>query len=209
MSRYITNLELSSQRAALTAKELAAVVADTGGVLIPAHAFTPHKSVYGNAGRRCSEIFGERWAEIPAVEIGLSSDTTLADRIDELHPLTLITNSDAHSLEKIAREYNVIRMEAPNYRELMLALRRQGGRGVIANYGTDPRLGRYNRSYCLKCDKSCPGEGVILACPTCGCHLRKDFVVGVSDRVSHIADRAEPLHPGHRPPYHYQVPLSF
>ena len=210
MSRYITNLELSSQRASLSARELACVVADTGGVLVPAHAFTPHKSVYGNAGRRCREIFGERFAELPALELGLSSDSHLADRLEELQDLTFLSNSDAHSLEKIAREYNVMRMDKPNFRELMLALRRQDGRYVIANYGTDPRLGRYHRSFCLLCDKPRPLEGqAVLACPQCGAQLRKDFVVGVWDRISAIADHPETRPPAHRPPYRYQVPLSF
>jgi PHP family Zn ribbon phosphoesterase len=35
------------------------------------------------------------------------------------------------------------------------------------------------------------------------------MVIGVLDRITMIQDYPEPRHPGHRPPYHYQVPLEF
>ena len=43
MSKYIKNITLSSQRACLSAYELIDIVEKYNGVLIPAHAFTPHK----------------------------------------------------------------------------------------------------------------------------------------------------------------------
>ncbi|MCA9793205.1 MAG: TIGR00375 family protein [Candidatus Eremiobacteraeota bacterium] len=208
MTRYITNMELSSQRCGLPARELHAVVQNTGGVLIPAHAFTPHKSVYGNACDRLQELFGEGFSELAGLELGLSSDINLADRIQELEGLTFLSNSDAHSLGRIGREYNLIKMEAPNFRELMLALRREGGRSVVANYGMNPNLGRYHRSFCHHCELPMTGPAPVLECPHCG-QSRREFVRGVVDRVTQIADYAEPHHPEHRPPYHYQVPLSF
>lgn len=76
------------------------------GVLIPAHAFTPHKSFYGNCTSRLERIFKEEFNKIFAIELGLSADTELADQISELETRTFVTNSDAHSLPKIAREYN-------------------------------------------------------------------------------------------------------
>ena len=208
MSRYITNMELSSQRCGLPARELAAVVEGTGGVLIPAHAFTPHKSVYGNAADRLEDLLGDHLAEVPAIELGLSADSNMADHLSELAPLTFLSNSDAHSLEKIAREYNVLRLAQPNFRELMLALRREAGRRVELNVGMNPQLGRYHRSYCLKCEAAPPTqEGAVLACPTCGSIRGKDFVLGVWDRILQVADRPETCHPEHRPEYLYQVPL--
>ena len=101
---------------------------------MPAHAFTPHRSVYGSCARRMTEIFPpEAWARIPAIELGLSADSTLADRIAELSDTTFLSNSDAHSLPKIAREYNLLRMHEATYAELLLALRREQGRAVVAN----------------------------------------------------------------------------
>lgn len=208
MSRYITNMELSSQRCGLPARELHAVVRSTGGVLVPAHAFTPHKSAYGNACERLADLFGDGFADVPAVELGLSADTSLADRLSELSDRTFLSNSDAHSPEKIGREYNVMALEAPNFRELMLALTRTAGRGVLANYGMDPRLGRYHRSYCTVCSLPAVAEAPVLACPACGLSGR-GFVRGVLDRVAALADLPESVSPSWRPPYLYQVPLSF
>ena len=108
MSKYIKNITLSSQRACLSAYELIDIVEKYNGVLIPAHAFTPHKSFYGNCTSRLERIFKEKFNKIFAIELGLSADTELADQISELETRTFVTNSDAHSLPKIAREYNKI-----------------------------------------------------------------------------------------------------
>lgn len=207
MGRYITNMELSSQRCGLPARELLAVVQSTGGILIPAHAFTPHKSAYGNATDRLGTLFGQDYEEVVAVEVGLSSDAELADRIEELEERTFLTNSDAHSVAKIGREVNLIRMEASNFKELMLALRREQGRRVVANYGMDPKLGRYHRSFCLDCETSIEGAVPALKC-ACGAEGKR-IVKGVLDRVTEIADFETARHPEHRSAYHYHVPLSF
>ena len=45
------------------------------------------------------------------MSFGLSADTDYADRIRELADKKFLTNSDAHSLPKIAREYNTFEME--------------------------------------------------------------------------------------------------
>lgn len=207
MSGYITNMELSSQRCGLPARELLAVVQACGGLLVPAHAFTPHKSVYGNAADSCQQLFGDLFGEIPALELGLSATTELADRLPELAELSFLTNSDAHSLERIAREYTVMQLAAPNFRELVLGWRRQMGRHIEANYGVDPSLGRYHRSYCLRCQQPRVGEGAVLACPECQACLPKDFVRGVFDRILELAPGPS-LSPAHRPPYRMQVPLN-
>jgi uncharacterized protein (TIGR00375 family) len=207
MSRYITNMELSSQRCGLPARELMAVVQSCGGVLVPAHSFTPHKSVYGNAADSLMQLFGPLYEEIPAIELGLSATAELADRLPELADKTFLTNSDAHSLERMAREYTVMRLAAPNFRELLLAWRRQQGRRVEANYGVDPALGRYHRSFCLHCNQSFPSPEPVLRCPRCGAHQRKDFVRGVFDRILQLSPLPS-RPPDHRPPYRMQVPLN-
>ena len=207
MRRYITNMELSSQRCGLPARELMSVVQACGGVLVPAHAFTPHKSVYGNAADRLTDLFGDLFEDIPALELGLSATAELADRLPELADKTFLTNSDAHSLERMAREYTVMRLAAPNFKEILLAWRRQQGRRVEANYGVDPSLGRYHRSFCLVCDSPRVGPEAVLRCPECGAFQRKDFVRGVFDRILELSDHpSQP--PQHRPPYILQVPLN-
>ena len=82
------------------------IVEKYNGILIPAHIFTPYKSFYGNCTKSLKRIFKEKFDKIFAVELGLSADTFLADEISELETRTFITDSDAHSLPKIAREYN-------------------------------------------------------------------------------------------------------
>ncbi len=109
MEKHIKNITLSSQRADISAYELVDIVKKYNGELIPAHCFTPHKSFYGNCTDRLEKIFKEKYSQIPGIELGLSSDTFLADQISELETKTFLTNSDAHSLPKIAREYNKIR----------------------------------------------------------------------------------------------------
>ena len=110
MSHHIKNITLSTQRSDLSGYELIDIVEKYNGILIPAHIFTPHKSYYGNCTDRLENIFKEKLNKIFAVELGLSADTFLADTISELERMTFVTNSDAHSLPKIAREYNKIQV---------------------------------------------------------------------------------------------------
>jgi uncharacterized protein (TIGR00375 family) len=207
LSRHVTNLELSSQTCRLPARVLEGFCHEAGGVLVPAHAFTPHKSVYGSCARRMTEIFPEEASErIPAIELGLSADSSLADRISELADTTFLSNSDAHSLPKIAREYNLLSMEHPTYDDLLMALRRRRGRKVVDNYGLDPRLGKYHRTRCEECDWIATRPPPVSICEHCGSDR---VTMGVLDRIHWIADRPEPKPPAHRPPYHHQVPLQF
>ena len=131
MKTHIKNMTLSSQRANISAYDLIDIVKKYNGILVPAHVFTPHKSFYGNCTSRMKRIFKEKYDDICAVELGLSSDTFLADKISELETKTFLTNSDAHSLPKIAREYNKILVEDISYKEILKALKNEGGRKVL------------------------------------------------------------------------------
>jgi uncharacterized protein (TIGR00375 family) len=208
MSRHIRNIHMSSQNAHMPLAELIRTAAPYGALIIVAHAFTPHKGLYGSCTARMADILGEReMAAVSAVELGLSADSSLADRIGELAPFTFVTNSDAHSLDKIAREYNRLAIGDATFRECALAFARRQGRGVTANYGLDPRLGKYHRTFCGQCGHFDPaGEIFTARCPRCG---STKIVRGVFDRIDAIADWPEPHHPAHRPPYRHQVPLSF
>lgn len=206
MSNHIKNITLSSQRADISAYQLIDIVEKYNGVLIPAHAFTPHKSFYGNCTDRLSKIFKEKFDRVPAIELGLSSDTFLADEISELETKTFITNSDAHSLPKIAREYNKILLGDISFKELMMALKNEGGRKILANYGLDPKLGKYHRTFCEKCGKPIEGIAPVLHCQDCD---SSNITMGVFDRIEVIKDKKETQSPDFRPPYIYQIPLTF
>lgn len=202
LSGRMKNVRLSTQRLYAPVHDLQEQVAELDGLMIPAHVFTPFKSVYGSASDRMGD-----WLDIgriAAVELGLSADSSLADRLSELSDLTFVTNSDAHSVPKIGREYNELHMAAPSFLELKRALLRQDGRRVAANYGLNPKLGKYYRTRCVGCEALLP-PGETERCPRCG---SGKVVKGVWDRVAEIADQT-PTTPAHRPPYVYQVPLEF
>ena len=206
MKQHIHNMTLSSQRADISAYELLDIVEKYNGILIPAHAFTPHKSFYGNCTDRLEKIFKEKFDKIIAVELGLSSDTFLADQISELETKTFITNSDAHSLPKIAREYNKIQVEDINFKEIVKALKNEEGRKIICNYGLDPKLGKYHRTFCEICGKNIEGEAPVTICKDCD---SRNITMGVFDRIEVIKDKKETKSPKNRPPYIYQIPLTF
>ena len=206
MERHIHNITLSSQRADISAYDLVDIVERYNGVLIPAHAFTPHKSFYGNCTDRLSKIFKEKFYKIFAIELGLSSDTYLADEISELETRTFITNSDAHSLPKIAREYNKMLLDGISFKEVLKALKNEDGRKILANYGLDPKLGKYHRTFCEKCGKPIEGKAPVTRCPDCD---SSKITMGVFDRIEMIKDKEKTKSPDFRPPYIYQIPLSF
>ena len=206
MEKYIKNITLSSQRANISAYELIDIVEKYNGILIPAHCFTPHKSFYGNCTDRLEKVFKEKYKKIPAIELGLSADTYLADTISELEGKTFLTNSDAHSLPKIAREYNKILVNDISFKELVMAIKNIDGRKVICNYGLDPKLGKYHRTYCETCMKNIEGNVPVIKCDSCE---SKNITMGVLDRIEVIKDKKESTSPKYRPEYIYQVPLTF
>ena len=206
MENHIHNMTLSSQRANISAYNLVDIVEKYNGVLIPAHAFTPHKSFYGNCTDRLSKIFKEKFDKIFAIELGLSSDTYLADEISELETRTFVTNSDAHSLPKIAREYNKMLLDGISFKEVIKALKNEDGRRILANYGLDPKLGKYHRTFCEKCDRPIEGEAPVTYCSDCD---SSKITMGVLDRIEMIKDKEKTKSPEFRPPYIYQIPLTF
>lgn len=206
MRNHIRNITLSSQRADISAYELVDIVEKYNGILIPAHCFTPHKSFYGNCTERLERIFKEKFNKIFAIELGLSADTFLADEISELETRSFLTNSDAHSLPKIAREYNKMQVEDISFKELVMALKNECGRKIVCNYGLDPKLGKYHRTYCEVCGKNIEGNAPVTKCDTCD---SRNITMGVYDRIEVIKDKQKTQSPENRPPYVYQIPLTF
>lgn len=201
LTHHLKNINLSSQRIYVSGIELQSKVKELSGLFIPAHVFTPFKSLYGKGvNTSLTEVLDPE--KIDGIELGLSSDTSMADAIGELHNYSFVTNSDAHSLQKIAREYQVIEMQAPTFAELKKALHRVGNRGIVANYGLDPLLGKYHQTVCAVCQT--PYDSTENQCPHC--HAAKT-VKGVADRILEL--KTAEGSPEHRPPYVHQVPLEF
>ncbi|WP_088102357.1 endonuclease Q family protein [Halalkalibacter urbisdiaboli] len=199
LSKRMKNRTLSSQRIYEKAIVIQQKVRELEGLFIPAHAFTPFKSLYGKGVKKSlTEVFDPEL--IDAVELGLSSDTEMADQIEELHRYPFLSNSDAHSLEKMAREYQIIRMQNPTFEEFKKALERVKGREIVANYGLNPKLGKYHQTTCAKCHHYVT-EG---ACTRCGSNK---VIKGVASRLQELA--SERLANVKRPPYIHQIPLEF
>ncbi|WP_047979985.1 endonuclease Q family protein [Ornithinibacillus contaminans] len=195
------NITLSSQRYYGSAKELQYKVKELSGIFIPAHVFTPYKSLYGKGVHHSlEEVFDPDL--IDGIELGLSADTFMADQISELHTFTYLTNSDAHSLAKIGREYQQVLMEEPSFKEFTYVLHQIDGRRIIRNFGMNPKLGKYHKTVCDDCHSYM--EVNALACANCG---SRKIVKGVADRIAEIADQKERIQT--RPSYQYQVPLEY
>ena len=102
-------------------------------------------------------------------------------RIAALDGHALFSNSDAHSLGSLGRECTLVEME-PGYETLMQAL----GSGRIQGTIKFPvERTRYYLNRCSACKRSFEGQ----KCPRCG----RTLVMGSRDRLTKIADRAEPV----------------
>lgn len=201
LTTKMKNITLSSQRYYGSAKELQYKVKELSGIFIPAHVFTPFKSMYGKGVHRSlREVLDPDL--IDGIELGLSSDTTMADQISELHAFTFLSNSDAHSLPKIAREYQEITMKDPSFKEFYQALHNVDGRRIKRNFGMNPHLGKYYTTVCSQCLEPLAPDA--SKCHQCG---STKIVKGVFDRIQELksTDRTNK----DRPPYLYQVPLEY
>lgn len=192
----------------LDAKNLLRIVLDVApdAMLVPAHVWTPHFSVFGSESGFDSleECFEELTPHIHAIETGLSSDPLMNWRISSLDRLTLISNSDCHSASKIGREATVFET-AVSYDAIMAALRtKKGYAGTIEFF---PEEGKYHIDGHRACSVSLTPKETIrynYLCPMCG----KPVTVGVSHRVEKLADRAENYRPKHAAPFRSLIPLQ-
>lgn len=207
LGEHVTNNTLSTQRFFNgTAKDIQWKTKELGGLFIPAHVFTPFKSLYGvGVKRSLTEILDPE--AIDAVELGLSSDTEMAEQISELNSFPFVSNSDAHSLGKIAREYQTLLVRDATFSELKKALKTEDGRKILANYGLNPLLGKYHRTRCAECFKEIQLDEDQAACPHCG---GKRVVKGVYERLQELKGQGKLSNTKvTHPPYIHQVPLEF
>ncbi len=87
-----------------------------------------------------------------------------------------------------------------------MAIKNENGRKILGNYGLDPKLGKYHRTYCEVCEKRVEGKMPVTKCDTCD---SRNITMGVLDRIEIIKDKKETKSPNFRPPYVYQIPLTF
>jgi len=110
-----------------------------------------------------------------------------------LDNMTILSNSDAHSLNNIGREANVMSIDGPaTYQKIYDNIKNKTGMEFTIEFY--PEEGMYHLDGHRDCNFSCePDESRKLnnICPKCG----KRLVIGVSNRVNELADRPK----GYRP----------
>jgi uncharacterized protein (TIGR00375 family) len=192
----------------LDAKELLRITIDRvpDAIVVPAHAWTPHFSVFGAASGFDSleECFEELTPHIRAVETGLSSDPAMNWRLSALDDITLISNSDAHSPAKMGREACILDTDV-SYDAIKRAVEtRDGFLGTIEFF---PEEGKYHHDGHRACGVNLsPAESLKhkTLCPVCG----KRLTLGVLHRVEALADRKPGFRPPNCLPYHSLIPLQ-
>ncbi len=192
----------------LNGEEIAEICLEADCLLGFSHAFTPYFGVYSkyNSYKDC---YGKYWNKIYFMELGLSADTNMADRISELHDLTFTSNSDAHSPwpNKMGREFNTLQLKEITFDEVKKALKRENGRKSILNIKFNPLEGKYHKTRCTGCFRFYePEEAIKLKWRCIDC--RKSIKKGVDYRIHELATVPENVHPEHRPNCIHIIPLS-
>jgi uncharacterized protein (TIGR00375 family) len=191
----------------LDAKELLRITLDASpdALLIPAHAWTPHFSVFGAASGFDSleECYEDLTPHIYAIETGLSSDPLMNWQLSALDKITLVSNSDAHSAPKIGREANILDTE-PSYPAIIEAIKsRNGFVGTIEFF---PEEGKYHYDGHRDCGVSLTPKETLhydYLCPVCS----RKVTVGVMHRVEKLADREHGYRPANAPAFTSIIPL--
>jgi uncharacterized protein (TIGR00375 family) len=175
-------------------------------VLIPCHVWTPWFSLYGSKGGydRIADCFGSYAKYIFAIETGLSSDPSMNWRIEELKTRSIVSFSDAHSLEKMGREATVLRKknefgiknpelrikeEDITYNNIMNALVRGKEKTFEIGYTIEfyPEEGKYHYTGHRNCGVVQTPQETLKSgdiCPVC----HKKLTVGVMHRVEELAN---------------------
>ncbi len=192
----------------LDARHLLEVVLETdpAALVIPAHIWTPWFSVLGSKSGfdSIAECYDDLADQIYAVETGLSSDPAMNWRLSALDGYTLISNSDAHSPQKLAREANIFTVE-PTYPALAQALKtREGFAGTLEFF---PDEGKYHLDGHRKCGMRLdPAQTQQYGgrCPACG----RPVTLGVLYRVAELADRPAGARPAGAKDFQALIPLT-
>jgi uncharacterized protein (TIGR00375 family) len=194
----------------LDVKELLRIVMDISPdcMLMPAHCLTPWFGLFGSKSGFDSieECFEELSPFIYAVETGLSADPGMIWRIPDGRKVALLSNSDAHSPEKIGREANVFDAEL-SYFAILEAIKSRDPKKFLETIEFFPEEGKYHYDGHIDCKmylspKESEEYGEL--CPVCG----RKLTVGVLNRVQKLADKEEGFVPENAIPFRRIIPLK-
>jgi DNA helicase-2/ATP-dependent DNA helicase PcrA len=175
---------------------------------IPAHIWTPWFSILGSKSGFDSveECFGDLTPHLTAMETGLSTDPPMHWTCTFLDPFTLVSNSDAHSPEKLGRNANIFDTDL-DYGTLVSALKTGDPERCLGTIDLFPQEGKYHYDGHRKCGvawdplETLRHQGL---CPEC----RKPVTVGVMHRVAQLADRDDLEQRPNRLPFVSIIPLK-
>ena len=179
-----------------------------GLYFIPAHIWTPWFSALGEKSGFDSirECYGDLTSHIHAVETGLSTDPAMNRMCSFLDEFTLLSNSDAHSPEKLGRNANIIGGEI-SYEGLTGSIT-SGDKSVFGGtIDMFPQEGKYHYAGHRKCGvrwNPLQTEQHNGICPVCG----KKVVLGVINRIAALADRKAPEPHELKAPFYSIIPLK-
>jgi len=181
----------------LDPRELLKIVLDISEdcFLICCHAWTPWFGIFGSKSGFDSieECFGDYSKYIFSIETGLSANPPMNWRLSNLDRITLVSNSDAHSLNNIGREANVFDTDL-SYLGIRDAIKSKNPQKFLYTIEFYPQEGKYYYDGHRKCGISLsPEESKKYnnVCPVCG----KPLTSGVLGRVEELADRPKELKP--------------
>lgn len=165
--------------------------ADQRNLFVPAHIWTPWFSALGSMGGfdRMADCFADLTPHIHAVETGLSSDPLMNWRLKQLDDYILVSNSDAHSPNKLGREANIFDTDF-SYTGIYNALVDRKDKGLVGTLEFFPEEGKYHYDGHRNCNvRWHPTETIKHKglCSVCG----KEVTVGVMARVEELADLPE------------------
>lgn len=157
--------------------------------VVPAHIWTPWFSVFGSKSGFDSidYCYEDLTQYVFAVETGLSSTPPMNWRLSSLDHFRCVSNSDAHSPKKIAREATSYDTDI-DYFAMLCALKT--GKGFSGTTELHPEEGKYhmdghrNCNICFTPEETKSHNGI---CPACG----KMLTIGVLNRINTLADRSE------------------
>ncbi len=119
---------------------------DENFMIIPAHAWTPWFAVFGSKSGfgTLEDCFGKWTPKIKAIETGLSSDPEMNWTLSKLDNITLISNSDAHSLPNLGREANIFNLEEVTYQEIKKVIESGDKKKFLKTIEFYPEEGMYH-----------------------------------------------------------------
>jgi uncharacterized protein (TIGR00375 family) len=191
---------------------------DRRAVLIPAHIWTPWFSALGaeSGFDSIEECYGDLATNIPAIETGLSSNPPMNWALESLDRFSIISNSDAHSPEKLGREATIYEIDNSfsSLRSALFSRSPSFSEAVLGTIEFFPQEGKYHydgHRKCGVCMEPEDAKDALFICPVCGKRLTRGVMSRVLELAGRPVNKMEPFSPaiegGNKRPYYSLIPL--